>query len=265
MRNRVLIACSATVGISLYFVYLVATVLFLQHLQISSVTLIESVIIITQIVRLAGIIAYYGSKPARIEVLLVLLSFETFIVMFLIILYLVAPNPAYSDLAHTIFSTWVAALFTVFPSYLIFAGVNQMLNMRSLILVLTSMTLEFGFLVFAASTMLAYSGSFTFGSFFDFLIGAARQDVASGLIPQLASLVILIPSVAVYCAMLIYATIPTSTSAVPPKVTFVLPFVAAAVALGWVYGAVYIAPNTLLSFTVPSVVIVALLWAYMRR
>lgn len=253
------------VALSLYFVYAFATVLFLQHLQFSSVDLLESVIIITQVVRLAGIVAYYGTRPARIEVLLVLLSFETFIVMGLIIMYLITPNAAYSDLAHAIFSTWISALFTVLPSYLIFAGVSQMVQTRSLIAVLVSLTLEFGFLTFAASTMLAFSGTFTFSSFFDFLIGAAKADLASGMIPGLSSLGILVPSVAVYCSLLVYSTVPTANSVVIPKVSYLLPLLGAVVALAWVYSAVAIVPNTLLSFTVPGVVLVALLWAYMRR
>ena len=252
-------------GVSLYFVYVLSAVLFTDHLDLSTVNILESVIIITQVVRLAGIVAYFGAKPARIEVLLVLLSFETFVVMGLIVLYLISPSPGYSQLAHTIFSTWIAALFIVLPSYLIFTGVTQMTQNRSLIAVLLSLTLEFGFLTFAASTMLGYGGTFSFANFFDFLIAAGKFDVAAGTIPGLSTVSILVPSVTVYCALLVYTTVPTATSVVPPKVTFVLPFLGAAAALGWVYATVLVLPNTLLSFTVPGIIIVALLWAYMRR
>jgi hypothetical protein len=253
------------VGLSLCFVYVLSTFLFLQHLNIASIGLLESVIIITQAVRVAGIVAYFGSKPARIEVLLVLLSFETFVVMGLIVLYLFSPSAVYSQLAHTIFSTWIAALFTVLPPYLIFTGVAQMTQNRSLVAVLVPLTLEFGFLTFAATTLLSLAGAFTFGNFFDFLIGAAKIDLAAGTIPDLSALFILVPSVAVYCSLMVYTTIPTSTSSVPPKVTFVLPLLGAAAAAGWVFLTVTAVPNTLLSFTVPGIIIVALLWAYMRR
>jgi hypothetical protein len=253
------------VGLSLYFVYALSTVLFLQHLDSTSIGVVESVIIITQVVRLAGIVAYFGSRPARLEVLLVLLSFETFIVMGLIVMYLVAPSPLFSQLAHTIFSTWIASLFVVLPSYLIFTGVTEMTRNRSLIAVMISITLEFGFLTFAAGTMLGFGGTFTFGNFFDFLIAEAKLDVASGSIPALSTLFLLVPSVVVYCALLVYTTVPTATSLVPPKVTFVLPLLAAVASLGWVLATVSFVPNTLLSFTVPGIVIVGLLWAYMRR
>jgi hypothetical protein len=229
------------------------------------VGLVESVIVITQGVRLAAIVAYFGSRPARIEVLLVLLSFETFVVMGLILMYLVSPSAVYSQLAHTIFSTWIATLFTVLPSYLIFTGIKEMTRHRSLTAALLSTTLEFGFLTFAASTMLGFRGTFAFGNFFDFLIAAAKSDIASGNVPELSALAILAPSVALYCSLLVYTTFPTTTSTVPPKVSFVLPLLSAAVALGWVFATVSLAPNTLLSFTVPGIVVAALLWAYIRR
>jgi hypothetical protein len=263
--NKVLLVCAAIAGASLYFIYALSAYLFLNHLELASITLLEAVIIITQVVRLAGIVAYFGMKPARLEVLLVLLSLETFLVMGLIVIYLISPAPYYSSLAHSIFSTWVAALFIVLPSYLIFTGVTQMTQNRNLIAILVSLTLEFGFLTFAASSMLGFSGTFTFANFFDFLIGAAKFDLGAGTIPFLDSYLILVPSAAVYLALLVYVTIPTSTSVVPPKVTFVLPLLGAVVALGWVYASVIVVPNTLLSFTLSGIIVVALLWAYMRR
>ena len=265
MANRVVLVCGVVVAASLYFVYGLATILFLQHLEFSTISLVESAVMITLAVRLAWIVSHYGAKPARIEVLLVLLSLEGFVVIGLIIVYLISSDAGYSDLAYTIFSTWTAALFTVLPAYLVFAGVAQMIHLRSLIAVLLSLTLEFGFLVFAASTMLGFGGTFTFGSFFDFLMGAVKADVASGTIPGLSSFAILVPSVALYIAMLVYSTVPTATSAVPPKVNFVILLLSAGTALGWVSAAVFIAPNAPLSFTAPAMILVAVLWAYMRR
>ena len=256
--------CTVAVGVSLYFVYALSVVLFLQHLDLSSVSLLELVIVAIQVIKLAGVVGFYGAKPARVEVLLVLISFETFVVTGLIALYTVSPSPLFSGLADTIFSTWIGTLLVVLPSYLIFAAVIQMTRDRSLIAVLLSITLAFGFLSFAMSTMLAFAGTFTFANFFDFLIGVAKSDLAAGTLPPLSILYLLIPSVAMYCALLVFTTVPTSKSVVPPKVTFVLPLLGAVVALGWV-GAGVPTPNSLLSFTAPGIIVVALLWAYMRR
>ena len=263
--NKLVLVCTAVTGACLYLVYALFLVLFVQHLSKSALSLVETAVIVTQIARLAGIVAYFGSKPARVEVLLVLLSLETFVVMGLILLYLMYPSAVYSNLAHTVFSTWSAALFTILPSYLIFAGVTEMSRHRSLASVLVSVTLEFGFLVFAATTLLGTGSSFTFANFFDFLVNAVKTDVAAGTIPQVSALFIVIPSAAVYCALLVYAAIPTATGEFQGRVAFVIPFLGAAVALAWVYGAANFLPNTLLSFTVPGIAIVALLWAYARN
>ena len=258
------LVCSAAAGISLIFVYALSLSLFLKHLQASSVGLIESVIIVTQVVRLVGILVYFGGKPARVEVLLVLLSFETFVVMGLIVLYITSLSPIYSQLAHTIFSTWIASLFTVLPSYIIFSGVTQMTQNRGLTAVVLPLMLEFGFLAFSAGAMLGFAGTFTMGNFFDFLIASSKQ-VATGAVPGFSPALILVPSVALYCALLVYSTIPTARGAIAPKVTFVLPLLSAAASLGWVVAGFTLLPNTLLSFTAPGIIVAALLWAYMRR
>jgi hypothetical protein len=194
-----------------------------------------------------------------------LVSFETFVVTGLIVLYLTSTDPFYSQLANTIFSTWVAALFTILPSYLIFTGVAQMVRNRRLVTVILPIALELGFLIFISSSVAGFGGTFTFASFFDFLVGVITSKASTATISALASLSILVPSVAVYCSLLVYSTIPTATSVVQSKVTFILPLLSAAVSLGWVYAAVLILPNSLLSFTVPGIILVALLWGYMRR
>jgi hypothetical protein len=194
-----------------------------------------------------------------------LVSFETFVVTGLIILYLTSTDAFYSQLANTIFSTWVAALFTILPSYLIFAGVAQMVRNRSLVAVLLPISLELGFLIFISTSVAGFGGTFSFTSFFDFLVGVTTSKASAATLSGLTSLSILVPSVAVYCSLLVYSTIPTATSVVQSKVTFILPLLSAAVSLGWVYAAVLILPNSLLSFTVPGIILVALLWGYMRR
>ena len=113
--NRIVLVCTAAVGASLYFVYVLSTVLFVTHLDASKIDLIESVIIVTQVIRLAGIVAYFGAKPARIEVLLVILSFETFVVMGLGTVFNGLTNrrdPA-SGLDPPIFKAAVVSLFPV--------------------------------------------------------------------------------------------------------------------------------------------------------
>jgi len=257
--------CIAAVGVSLYLLYALSVVRFLQQFELSSLNLVELLIVLTQALRLGGIAAYYRRRPPRGDVLLILVSFETFVVLGLIGLTLATHDVFSAQLAGTVFSTWVASLFIVLPSYLVFASVAQMARNRSLVAVVPPIGLELGLLTFIATTLLGFQGTLTFAGFFDFLVSATRSQVATSAISALFGLTILVPSVAVYCSLLVYSTIPTATSAIQPRVNFVLPLLSAAVSLGWVYAAVLILPDSLLSFTVPGFVLVAVLWGYMRR
>ena len=250
---------------SLYVLYLLSVAQFLQHLELSSVTLVELVIVVTQALRVVGVAAYYRGRPARADVFVILFSFETFVVLGLILLSLATSDPSYGQFAGTIYSTWVAAFFTILPSYLIFASVVQMLRGRRLTAVLLPIGFESGLLVYFVTTLLGSSGTFTFAHFFDYMISASVSNAAPRAIPALSALPVLAASVAVYCSLLVYATIPTAASVVQPRMNFVLPLLSAAVSLAWVYAAVLILPNSLLSFAVPGFALVAVLWVYMRR
>jgi len=222
-------------------------------------------VILTQALRVLGVAAYYRGRSPRADVLLVVFSLETFVVLGLIALSFATPDPSFTQLAGTIFSTWVAALFTVLPSYLIFASLTQMARSRGLVVVVLPIGLELGLLAFIAVTLLGFGGALTFAGFFDFLVSATRAQAPTSSISAQSGLAVLVPSVAVYCSLLVYSTIPTASSAIEPRVNFVLPLVSAAVSLGWVYAAVLVLPNSLLSFTVPGFALVAVLWGYMRR
>jgi hypothetical protein len=253
------------VGVSLYFLYAVSVVQLLRHFELSSLSLVELLVILTQGLRVFGVAAYYRGRPARADVLLIVFSPETFLVLGLITLSIATSDASYAPLAGTIFSTWVAALFTILPFYLIFAALTQMARNRSLVAVLLPIGMELGLLAYIATTLLGFSGIITFAGFFDFLVSASRSQVPTSAISAISGLSILVPSVAVYCSLLVYATIPTATSAIQPRVNFVLPLLSAAVSLGWVYASILILPNSLLSFTLPGFALVAVLWGYMRR
>jgi hypothetical protein len=171
----------------------------------------------------------------------------------------------WSNLASTIISTWVAGIALALPPYLIFVSVIQMMRSRNPMQLLLSPALAFGLLAFAASSMLASVNTFSFANFFQSLLNLANLDLSSETIPGLSTLFLLIPSVVVFCSLFIRITVTTPMSATPSRVSFVLPLLGAVVGLGWISAGVRVAPNTLLSFTVPGVMIVVVLYAYLRR
>jgi hypothetical protein len=257
--------CTAAAGVSLYVLYLLSVAQFLGHLDFSSVTALELLIVVTQALRVVGVAAYYRARPVRADVFVILFSFETFVVLGLILTSLATSDPSYGQFAGTIYSTWVAAFFTILPSYVIFASVVQMRRGRGLVPVLLPIGFESGLLVYFVTTLLGSSGTFSFARFFDYMISASVSNPSPRAIPALSALPVLAASVALYCSLLVYATIPTVASVVQPRVNFVLPLLGAAVSLVWVYAAILTVPNSLLSFAVPGFALVAVLWLYMRR
>jgi hypothetical protein len=263
--NRLAAACTVIVGASLYFLYGTFVLAFVFRVDVSQLDPIQLTIILTQVVRLVGVLAAFGLRRPRWEVVLVLFSLETFVVLGLIGVYLVVPDPLFSSLGHEIFSTWMASLLTILTPYPILASGAEMLRSRNLTWVLLSVVTEFSFLTFLSGILSQYKGPFTFGDFFDFLILATKTDMASGAAPQLSAPALVVPAVAIYAALLVYCTIPKEDARTYPNTSFGLPLLSALGALAWVWVAAKFLPDTLLSFTGASVIIVALLWSVMRK
>jgi len=262
--NRLVLVCGVGVSASLYFLYALFTGIFLERLVLSTVTAIELEVVAVQFIKVAMLVSRYGTKPPRFEVLLWLSTLEVIAVIGLLVAYAVDPILSFESLADTFFSVWVAGIALAFPPYLIYISVSQMMRSRNPFLLL-SPALEFCFLAFAASSLLAFRDTFSFADFFQFLVGAANAALSSGPVPGLSTLYLLVPSWVMFCSLIVRITIPTPESATPARVTFVLPLLAAVVGLAWLYAGVRVAPNTLLSFTVPGVLIAGALFAYMRR
>jgi hypothetical protein len=263
--NKLVLVCSAGLGVSLCFLYALFAGMFLERLVLSTVTVVELAVVAAQFIKVAGMLGRYRTQPPRAEILLWLLSLETVVVLGIFVAYVATSSPFWSNLASSVISTWVAGIALALPPYLIFVSVVQMMRSRNPMQLLLLPALEFGFLAFAASSMLAFVNTFSFANFFQSLLHFANVDLSSETIPGLSTLFLLIPSVVVFCSLFVRITVPTPTSATPSRVSFVLPLLGAAVGLGWVSAGARVAPNTLLSFTVPGVMIVVVLYAYMRR
>jgi hypothetical protein len=263
--NRLVLICSVGVGVSLCFLYALFASIFLERLILSTVTTVELVVVAVQFIKVAGMVGHYRTQPPRAAILLWLLSMETVVVLGIVVAYAATSSLFWTNLASTIISTWAAGIALALPPYLIFVSVVLMMRSRDSMQLLLSPAVTFGFLAFAASSLLASVNTFSFANFLQLLLNLANLDLSSEAIPGLSTIFLLIPSVVVFCSLLVRITVPTPMSATPSRVSFVLPLLGAAVGLGWASAGVRVAPNTLLSFTVPGVMIVVVLYAYLRR
>ena len=264
--NKLVLVCSVGVGVSLSFLYVLFAGIFLERLILSTVTVVELVVVAFQFINVAAVARHYRMQPPRVEVLFSLYSLEMIVPIAIFVAYAITSSLfVWNNLANIIFFTWVAAIALALPPYLIFVSVVRMMRSQNPLQLLLLPALVFAFLAFAASSLFAFANTFSFANFLQFLFDSANIDVSAGTIPGLSTLYLLIPSVVMLCSLFVRITLPTPTSATPSRVSLVLPLLGAAVGLGWVSAGVRAAPNTLLSFTVPGVVIVVVLYAYMRR
>jgi hypothetical protein len=262
--NRLVLVCGVGVAASLYFLYALFAGLFLERLVLSTVTAIELEVVGVQFIKIVLLFNRYRTKPPRVEVILWISTLDVIVAMVLLLVFAIDPVFSFTNLYETFFSVWLAGISLAFPPYLIYISVVQMMKSRNP-LVLLSPAIEFCFLAFFASSLLAFADPLSFANFFLFLVSALTAALSSGPIPGLSTLYLLVPSLVTFCSLIVRVTIPTPESAAHPRVTFVLPLLAAVVGLAWVYAGVRVAPNTLFSFTVPGILIAGALFAYMRR
>ncbi len=251
---------TAAVGLSLGFLYALTLAGFARHIPLSSLTALEVGLLSSQALRVAGASLYYRTRPVRMDVLVLLFSLEAFAVSFLVGLAVASSTPAYAQVGQVVFSTWVASIFVVLPSYAMVAGLREMAGGRRLAGVLLPVGLEFGSLVFIATALFGSSAPFTLSSFFDFLAFLHGAEV-----PASYAALILVPSVAVYCSLLVYPAASGATGGARTRVAAALPLASAAVSLCWVYASVLFVADSFLSLTLPGLVLVVALLVYMRR
>lgn len=257
--------CAAAVGVSLSYLYLSFITNFLFRADLSLVTSLQFVIILTQVVRLLVVLIVPELRFSRVEVVFVLFSLETFVVLALIGIYLVFPDPTFSSLGHEIFSTWMTMLFCVTPPYLILWTVLDMARNRSLTKIAFGVVSEFSFLLFLLGILSEIGGRIDIGTLFDSLIVTTRGDMTAGVNPLLLSSVVL-PSAAIYCSLLVYAALPQAETRVSISVAVLIALASAVVASGWIaFTATLTSTDTLLSYTAPPIVIAAALWWLTRR
>jgi hypothetical protein len=263
--NKLVLVCSAAVGVSLSFLFALFAGILLERLILSTVTVVELVVVAAQFIKVAGLVGHYRTRPPRVEILLWVFSLDTIVVIAVLFIYGLTSSLFWADLVNTIFSTWVAGITLALPPYLIFLSVVQMTRSRDPIQLILLPALVFAVLASVSSSLVSYGNALSFANFLPFMFQYANIYLSTGTIPGFSALYLFVPSVVMLCSLAVRITVPTPTSATPPRVSLVLPLLGAAVGLGWFSAAGRTVPNTLLSFTIPAVIIVAVLYAYIRR
>jgi len=262
------LACALALGGALSYLYVIFLFAFLFRADISELDSLQLVIIITLLGRLVFVLHLSGPRSMKDEpavTAFILFSLEAYIFLGFMVFGLLFGGASFFAIGLEIFSTWVAGVMCVVLPYTILSISIRMAKNRELIGVLFPAATDFAFLVFLVGVTSQATKPPSFGNLFQYLISSARSDLASGVSPLPFASSVLVPSAVVYCSLLVYATLPRTANGVSPRVALTLPLLSALVAIAWILNPARDVSSTLLSFTAPTLVVVALLWWFLRR
>jgi hypothetical protein len=260
--------CAAAAGSALLYLYMSFIISFLSNPNLYPQTTVETVVVAAQIVKVVIILSVRRLRFAKSATIWIIFALETLVIPFLTGAYFVTGDRGYLELFRSIFAIWPVALLLVAPPYLIFRFSAEMFMSAKLTKVMTSAVTEFSFLAFTASLFLL-TGASSVGSMESvltlFAIGI-RTAARSGEGITLPSSLLTPPSIILYLALVVYATLPANdVSDLYVPTVLLVPLLGTVTLLVWVYFAAESVSNALISLTIPSVAIAGFLWWIGRR
>ncbi len=252
------------VGGSLGYLYIVFAVTFIDNIDPARLNAVELAIVITAVARLVAVFVLPELRTAKVEVVWILFSLETFLVVGLMGAFLYTSDPFYSRLVVDVFATWLTTLAVVTPPYTIFRFAVGMVRESKLWAILVSIIMEFGFLVFMNNMVSQVKSPINIGSFLTVVILNVRSDVVGGKNPLVGVSQFSQAAILLYVALIVYAAFPASHRRVGSAPILVPAVVSTVVLFGWISMATAFFPNIYLSLTLPTVLLTALVWWFTR-
>ncbi len=247
-------------GASLGYLYLLFAVALIDGIDPTRLNVVELAIVITGAARLVAVFVLPELRNAKAEVVWILFSIETFLVVGLMGVFLYTSDPFYSRLVVDVFSTWLTVLALLTPPYTIFRCAVSMVRESKLWGILVSIIVEFGFLVFMNNMVSQVKAPINIGNFLTTVILSVRSDVVGGRNPLVGVSQFAEAAILLYVALIVYVAFPAWHQKADPAPILVPAVVSTVVLLGWISLATLFIPNTYLSLTVPTVILTALVW-----
>lgn len=247
-------------GASLGYLYLVFAVAFIDNIDPARLNAVELAIVVTLAARLVAVFVLPELRNAKVEVVWILFSVETFLVVGLMGVFLYTSDPFYSRLVVDVFSTWLTTLAVVTPPYTIFRCAVSMVRESKLWGILVSVIAEFGFLVFMNNMVSQIKAPINIRSFLTAVILNVRSDVVGGKNPLVGVSQFAEAAILLYVALIVYAAFPAWHRKVDSAPILVPAVASTMVLFGWISLATGFMPNTYLSLTVPTILLTALVW-----
>lgn len=270
--NRVSLACALAAGAGLGSLYALFLASFLSNVELSRLDVVQSLVVGTMVGRLVSVPLVFGFARRVPNALVVLFVADVFVAIGLLGGYLLVPAPALLQLAHEVYSAAMTTLLVGLPACLISLSVIEMARNPGMTRVLLSVVVEVALLSFLTGHLSQLQSPVSFGDFVQFVILAARGDLAAGALPPLSNPLVILPSTAIYCALLVYSRVTGEERGMTARGALLLPLLGALFALGWLSVVALDLQSELTSLptramvgVAPMVVSLAAVWLMARR
>ncbi len=245
---------------SLGYLYLAFAAGFVENVDPTGLNAVEQAIVITMAARLVAVFVLPELRNAKVEVVWILFSLETFVVVGLMGIFVYTSNPFYSRMVVDVFSTWITTLFLLTPPYTIFRCAVGMARGSKLWGTLVTVIMEFGFLVFMNNIISQIKAPIDLGRFLTTVILSVKSNVAGGKNPLVGASQFADAAILLYVALIVYAAFPAWNRKTDPASILVPAVASTAILFGWISLATAFIPDTYLSLTAPTVLLTALVW-----
>lgn len=269
MRKDLLkLLSSVAVGLGLFSIYLVFLNQFLGIANLSEMSLTETVILYTQIIRvivLFGVGLKYQIQPI---VPIIVFSFEALLIPPLLILIIVTNAPFYAAFMGVVLTAWFGATAVILEPYAIYIFARNLVKDASIVGVLGIGAFELISVVFLSNLINTQTqpiqGLAGLGTL---IITQIRGEVGSGGVPNPSSdLVTSTALVIFFVGMLFYMALGNYTLGSRMKVPWMLVVTlgGAILALLWIVLISSVQPDIFVSLSAPALILTVIIWGTSR-
>jgi hypothetical protein len=267
-RGIVRLLTSASVGLGLLAIYIVFLNRFFSVVSLTDMTMTESIILYTQIIRV--LILFFLGLRYRVQpiVPIIVLSFEALLIPPLLVLILVTGSLYYNVLMGTILTAWFGATALVIEPYWIFIHARTLASEISLTGVLALGSLELISVLFL-STLLSGTTQQVQGlsGLGTLIISQIRTEIGSSGVPNpLADYLTTVGLVLFFLGSLFYMVLGNYSSGSKIRIPWVLVVSLAGTVLAfiWIYAMSLYQTDIFVVLSAPALAICALIWGASR-
>ncbi|MFI5420840.1 MAG: hypothetical protein ACHQ1H_07715 [Nitrososphaerales archaeon] len=266
-ENSIKIIASAAVGLGLFSLYLVFLGQFLTVGDMSNLTEIETIILVTQILRvliLLGLSTRFQIQPI---VPIIVFSFEALLIPPLLILIIFTGDIFYATFMGVVLTAWFGATALILTPYTIYGFAKSMVRENSLSGVIVVSTLELTSVLFLSNLLNGSTSVVGLMGLGTLIINQIKSEVASAGIPNPAGDALSLIGLALFfLGMMSYATLGYRQTRSTVKIPWILivAFAGTVLTLIWIGVIVQFQADLLVVLTVPATILFFAIWGTAR-